>query len=423
MIHEFRVRNFLSFKDEQVLSFEPTSDSHYEKEYCIEVGDGIKLLKTAFIYGANGSGKSNLLIALSFLKDILTEAPKDKNEKISVAPFMLDNNSRSLNTYFSLTFYVNGKKFIFEIELNTNVIIKESLIYYSTIRPTKLYNRTYDSMAELSVIEFGRNVGISKKEIMIMEGNTLNNTTVLATLTKVNITTTILNEVLEYFRSNVRNLLDPDVDLKKFAIREMDSNEETKAFVLELFEKTGFNICNLEIKKEDIEVTPEMRKMIESAPFPDEDKKMLLDKGKLEHTELVFMHKTSTGVHSLDSGFQSKGTLRYLGMIVLLHKLVKEQAIIPIDEIESGLHYALLKRFIELFLEIGNNESQLIFTTHDINILNEDFIRRDTIWFAEKNNDGETILERLSSKGIHKNISIYNAYKQGKIGRFPNVIN
>lgn len=423
MIQEFKVKNFLSFKDEQVLSFEPTPDSHYEKEYCIEVCDDIKLLKMAFIYGANGSGKSNLLIALSFLKEIITEAPKDKNEKIALAPFMLDDNSKSLNTNFSITFFLNRKKFVYEVELNSDVIISETLIYYSSIRPTKLYNRTYDSIAELSIIEFGRHVGISKKETMIIEGNTLNNTTVLATLTKVNITTTVLNEVLEYFRSNVRNLLEPDVDLKKFAIREMDSDEQTKAFVLELFEKTGFNIYDLEIKKEDIEVTPEMRKMIESAPFSDEEKRMLLDKGKLEHTELVFLHKTSNGIHSLDSGFQSKGTLRYLGMVVLLHKLVKEQAIIPIDEIESGLHYALLKRLIELFLKMGNNESQLIFTTHDINILNEDFIRRDTIWFAEKNNDGETILERLSSKGIHKNISVYNAYKQGRIGGFPNIAN
>lgn len=423
MIDEFKVRNFLSFKDEQVLSFEPTSDSHYENKYCIEVANGVKLLKTAFIYGANGSGKSNLLIALSFLKDILTNAPKDKNEKIPLAPFMLDNDSKSLNTSFYLSFYLNRKKFIYEIELNTNVIVKESLLCYSSIRPTKLYNRTYDSKAELSIIEFGRNVGISKKEIMIMEGNTLNNTTVLATLTKVNISTTILNEVLEYFRTNIRGLLDPDIDLKKFAIREMESNEQTKEFVLELLEKTGFNISNLEIKKEDIEVTPEMRKMIESAPLSDEDKKKLLDKGKLEHTELVFVHKTSSGAHSLDSGFQSKGTLRYLGMIVLLHKLVNDNSVMPVDEIESGLHYALLKRFLELYLDLGNNESQLIFTTHDINILNEDFIRRDTIWFADKNTDGETTLERLSSKGIHKNISVYNAYKQGKIGGFPNVKN
>lgn len=415
MIQEFRLRNFLSFRQEQTLSFVPTSDSYLEEKYCISVNEDIKLLKTAFLYGANGAGKTNLLAAINFLKEIVTIAPTNNNELIGVDQFLLDDESKNLNSYFSITFYIEEKRYIYEIELNDDVIIKEDLTYYPGIRKTKLYSRFYDPQASLSVIEFGTHVKLSKNDIVILQGNTLNNSTVLATLTKVNIANSILNNVLNFFRGIVQNILEPNHSLEDFLIKEIENNPDCKKEILTLIEKGGFNICDLDIKHEEIEVTPEMKKMIESAPFSDERKKSILDKGKIENKELILLHKTSTGIYRLNSGVQSRGTMRYLGMLTLLHRLIHNKTIMCIDEIESSLHYILLRDFIRLFLENGKNQSQLIFTTHDINILDENFIRRDVVWFAEKNTDGETILERLSSKGLHKNVSIYNAYKKGRI--------
>ena len=106
-------------------------------------------------------------------------------------------------------------------------------------------------------------------------------------------------------------------------------------------------------------------------------------------------------------------------MAVILRKLLQQNSIVIIDEVETSLHYELLSYFIKVFLANSEKNSQLIMTTHDINLLNEDFIRRDSVWFTDKDRDGETHLTRLSSMGLHKNLSPYNAYKQGKLVKLP----
>ena len=91
MIAEFRVKNFLSIKTEQCLSFEATADTLMKEEYSVEVKEGVRLLKTAIIYGANASGKSNILFALSFFRDLMVNVPKDRTEEINLKTFLLDN--------------------------------------------------------------------------------------------------------------------------------------------------------------------------------------------------------------------------------------------------------------------------------------------------------------------------------------------
>ena len=89
------------------------------------------------------------------------------------------------------------------------------------------------------------------------------------------------------------------------------------------------------------------------------------------------------------------------------------------DEVETSIHYELLSYFIKLFLANSEGMSQLLVTTHDINLLNEDFIRRDSVWFTDKNKNGATSLKRLSALGLHKTMNPYNAYKQGKLVKLP----
>jgi hypothetical protein len=92
---------------------------------------------------------------------------------------------------------------------------------------------------------------------------------------------------------------------------------------------------------------------------------------------------------------------------------------VPIDEVETSIHYELLSYFIKVFIANSDKTSQMLLTTHDINLLNEDYIRRDTIWFTDKDEAGETNIVRLPSLGLHKNLSPYNAYKQGKLVKLP----
>ena len=137
------------------------------------------------------------------------------------------------------------------------------------------------------------------------------------------------------------------------------------------------------------------------------------------NTELTFKHKAGDKLYDLSEEYESNGTMRFLGMAVILNFLLKTNRFVPIDEVETSIHYELLAYFIKVFLANSEGTSQMLLTTHDINLLNEDFIRRDTIWFTDKDELGETKIVRLSSLGLHKNLSPYNAYKQGKLVKLP----
>ena len=151
----------------------------------------------------------------------------------------------------------------------------------------------------------------------------------------------------------------------------------------------------------------------------DDAKAEMLKKGKITNTELTFTHKAREKLYDLSEEYESNGTMRFLGMAVILNFLLKKNKFVPIDEVETSIHYELLAYFIKVFLANSDGTSQMLLTTHDINLLNEEFIRRDTIWFTDKDEQGETKVFRLSSLGLHKNLSPYNAYKQGKLVKLP----
>ena len=166
-------------------------------------------------------------------------------------------------------------------------------------------------------------------------------------------------------------------------------------------------------------ITPELEQLIQNAPIDDVAKVEMLKKGVVTNTELTFTHKAGDDLYDLPEKYESNGTMRFLGMAVILNFLLKENQFVIIDEVETSIHYELLAYFIKVFLANSNGTSQLLLTTHDINLLNEGFIRRDTIWFTDKDELGETKVFRLSSLGLHKNLSPYNAYRQGKLVKLP----
>lgn len=421
MIAEFRFKNFFSIRAEQILSFEPTADTFEKDEYCIEVKEGVSLLKIATIYGANASGKTNILMGLSFFRDLMIEVPKDKTEKISFSPFLLDNESNSEKTEMSMSFYLQGERYNLSVVLDNERIYFEKLEVYPGTQPAVLYNRSYNPESDSSNVKFGTKLGIGKKGQNAIVGNTTNNCSVLAAFGKSNVDMSRLNVVYEFFAKGIKDILHPQVSLTSFAKKHIDDDKDgsLKKFIVDFLKASDFNICNIELREEEHIITPEMEKMIQASPIPDEAKKQMFQKGKITGAELLFSHSTDSGEFVLPEEMESRGTIRFMGIAVLLKQLLMEQKIISIDEVETSLHYELLSYFIKVFLANSCEPSQLILTTHDINLLDEDFIRRDTIWFTDKNNSGETILTRLSSLGLHKNLSPYNAYKQGKLVKLP----
>ena len=421
MIQEFQVQNFYSIRERQTISFVPTNDSNMRGQYVHEVAEGVELLKIGIVYGSNASGKTTLLRALSYFRSTMLNKPESKNEGMGYFPFLLDKHSRDEHSHMQMTFWVNGEKYIMSLEFDSKRIYEESLIVYTSARPTTLYKRIYQLESDHTEVSFGAKAGIDKDTRRAIEGNTTNNCTVMAAFGQSNAHVSKLNDVFDFFLSGMQNILTPR-DYLSFDVKnelKNDKDGKKKRFLLQLLKASDFNIVDMTLDEREESITPEMEKTIKSAPIPEEAKIEMLRRGSIKHDDIMFMHTGEEGEYELHEGLESAGTHRFLGMSVVLYYVLHENNFIPIDEIETSIHYELLAYFIKLFLANSEGSSQLLMTTHDINLLNEDFIRRDIVWFTDKSSQGATQLKRLSSLGLHKTMNPYNAYKQGKLVDLP----
>lgn len=422
MIAEFKIRNFYSLRDEQTLSFIPTNDDTSRDIYTEEVADGVSLLKIGCIYGSNASGKTNVLKALDFFTQFMVNDRLNKGDEIGVVPFLLDDVSEKERTAFEMTFYLNRERYKLNLVLDNKVIYEETLQVYTSVQPTLLYKRTYNAMTDSTEIAFGGKVGLVKKSREALIGNTINNQTVIAAFGKSNVEKSRLNLVYDFFSQRIAPIMYPQSSLMSFTKRRLqrDKGGRLKKFILHFLKASDFNISDISIHEEEVSITPEMELMIKSTPgMPEKAKEEILKKGTLQSDEMFFAHQTSNGVRELDEELESRGTKRYMGLATVLYDLLVRGVILPTDEIETSIHYELLSYFIRVFLANSKRGGQLVFSTHDINLLDEDYIRRDVIWFTDKNDAGETQLVRLSNLGLHKTLSVYNAYKQEKLVNLP----
>ena len=335
MIAEFIVENFFSIKSPQKISFEPTADLFMSDEYSYEVKEGVRLLKIGVIYGANASGKTNILNAVEFFRMLVLSMPKDRNKKTGVVPFLLDDTSRNDKTKMSMSFYVNKLKYILSFELDSKYIHSESLIVYESVRPTKLYSRIYDPNTDSSIIDFGGNLKLSKKNQDTISGNTINNCSVLAAFGKSNVEKTKLNDVYDYFAKQVKDVLAPGMLLSGYVKKQLDKDEngDLKHFILNFLKASDFNIEDVALREEEEMITPELEQLIQQAPIDEKAKAEMLKKGKITNTELTFTHKASSGLYELSEEYESNGTMRFLGMAVILNFLLKKNQFVPIDEV------------------------------------------------------------------------------------------
>ena len=421
MIQEFQVQNFYSIRERQTISFVPNNDDRMRDQYVHEVSDGVELLKIGIVYGSNASGKTTLLRALSYFRSTMLNKPESKNEGMGYFPFLLDKHSRDEHSHMQMTFWVNGEKYIMSLEFDSKRIYEESLIVYTSARPTTLYKRIYQLESDHTEVSFGAKAGIDKDTRRAIEGNTTNNCTVMAAFGQSNAHVSKLNDVFDFFLSGMQNILTPR-DYLSFDVKtelRNDKDGKKKRFLLQLLKASDFNIVDMTLDEREKSITPEMEKTIKSAPISEEAKIEMLRRGTIKYDDIMFLHTGEEGEYELHEGLESAGTHRFLGMSIVLYYVLHENNFIPIDEIETSIHYELLAYFIKLFLANSEGSSQLLMTTHDINLLNEDFIRRDVVWFTDKNKEGATQVKRLSSLGLHKTMNPYNAYKQGKLVNLP----
>lgn len=395
MIQEFQVSNFYSIREKISINFVPSSDEKMLDYYTHEVKSGLRLLKLGIIYGANASGKTKILEAISFFRDFMVTRPSDKLKDLGFFPFMLDNESRAENSFMEMTFFIDGEKYVLGCEFNVRVVISEQLTVYTSSRPTLLYKRTYTPESDKTCITFGSKIGLSKKSKHAIEGNTTSNCSVMAAVGQSNVEASRLDKVFQYFSKNVLQMLNPGMSIMEYVKGQLQAStdDSIKTFLLHILKASDFNIV-------DFYVTKKQESVVSSE-------------------DLIFKHSGDGGDFNLNENLESAGTKRFLGMSIILYKLIHQNCFFSIDEVETSIHYELFSYFIKVFLANSEGTSQLLVTTHDVNLLDEDFIRRDVIWFTEKNAKGATSIKRLSASGLHKTMSVYNAYKQGKLVELP----
>jgi hypothetical protein len=393
MIAEFSIKNYYSVRDLQTFSFIPTQEKQDDEEFLHEVKDGVKLLRIGIVYGANASGKTNLLRALDDFRRMQIIVPGDKLTPIPYVPFMLDKESRKESTSMTLSFYISGTRYDLSLSYDAEKILSEELYITESTKAALAYSRRHDTVSARPVIQFGTKLKLSKKSQQAIIANTINNATILAAFGKTNVEPSLLDEVYAFFSGSLKTVLQPNMllsDFVKSALKE-DTSEKLRNFLVKMLKLSDFNIVDMDVHEEKV----------------------------TKHTELNFKHQSDAGIFTLPEELESIGTIRFMGMSVLLSRLLLTDNVVSIDEVESSIHYELVSYFIKVFLANSRKDSQLLITTHDINLMNEDFLRRDVLWSTDKMDSGATTLRRFSEMGLHKTQSIYNAYRQGKLGKLP----
>ncbi len=423
MIINFSIQNFGSIKSKQILSFEADKSIHLEDYYVIKE-NGLRLLKLGLIYGANASGKTTILKALQFLRDIVLEPEAKKTEPLNFKPFLFDKISSKENTILSIDFIQKEKRYYYEVEFNENAIVNETLNHYN---PTKanVFKRTTDLEKQYSSISFGSKIKTSKTFEKTLESNTLWNNTVLGGFLKTNIEMTELKDVTDWFKNYLRPLIYTKTELDSFVTSIIDKQEIKKEDVVTILKKADFNISDIVIQKEEEDIPDGLIEFLEKQIKDSGDKiKALKNKGKITSVNLELEHTVGNNKYSLPLKLESQGTVRYYGFAGILSLLLKKSIAFPIDELEASLHPDLYVHFLLSFL-VNSKRSQIIATTHNREILNnKDIFRDDVIWFTDKTDECATELYSLAdfdSSVIRDTSNVYNAYKIGKLGGVPNL--
>lgn len=455
MILDFSIQNFGPIKDEQILSFEALTSTRYEDHYVIhpklENGDPIlrqerpvRLLKLAMIFGANASGKTTVLEALNFLRQLVLDRKEDKAETLDFRPFAFDSESEDAPTLLKIRFYHKGILFEHHFEFNQFCIIKEIVHYWdynTTGRKRLLFERNtqqHSQVTELTKISdqvIAEN-NLSQRAIESLQLATLWNESILVGFNKVNFLFKELHLMQEWYSNVLEGMIDNQrnrIDQRIFKIVEEDP--EGEAFITEFLHQSDFGIQGFRIENlSSPELLSGLASIIStfSPLLKNERDEEVSEKEILEKLQNRPIKRIQVRYGVMDDQYflplkcTSLGTRRALILAGLLYLLVKEHKVLMIDEFESSLHPDLAEFFLSQFLK-SVKHSQLILTTHSRELMQiKEFVeRRDVIWFTDKNQQLETELYSLgdfSSKELRRESSIYNFYKIGKLGAKPNII-
>ena len=425
MIQEIKIKNFRSFKDEVTFSFEASNDKFAEDSQVVQINENTRLLRFAIVYGYNASGKSNLLDVFEFLYDFWFYKPKDMDVKTGTIPFKLDKSSPIEPTRIELVFYVEDTKYSYLLELDEHQVYLEKLSYYKSVQPTKLFERRLENGQ--SVIDFNLKISNIVKEKITVE--CLKNMSFFAARKQANASIPEIDAAMAWMTNKVHQTISPSTNLTKYAQRMTSKDNELITYILGFLREADFNITNFKTDAINQPYPEEVVEMVLSSDKLSEEEKEIIKQVPFKkdfRTDFEHTVENERGVESyiLTSGYgeESRGTLRTLGIETALYSIMKENAFVAIDEIETSFHPKLLEKILFEYLRT-HSRSQLLVTTHNDGLLDlvDDLIRKDSVWFTEKKKSGVTDLYKLTDfRGVNRLSSIREAYRNKRFGATMN---
>ncbi len=405
MIIEFRFKNVFSFKDWTVLDFRASKDKNLMDYGTVSIGKE-KLCKMITLYGANASGKTNLLKVFDSFKSIILSDRKDKEEKINIYPFLLDEKTKNEPSEFEILFYSNNIKYFYTLKVDSNQIHYELLEYYPSVKPKIIFERKTEN--GVSSIVFNKELKINEAVKKEIEAKCLKNLSFFKAYLSTNINIELIEKAIDsfalfYYLDYPLSPFEEERQLRM--ISEIIYN--LKSDIIELLKNADFNIEDLIFEKKELK---------------------LQDKSYLYANIKSFLYKVKSGnnyqLKELPIEIQSKGTKQIITFCSLIFNLMKyrSNAVVLIDEIENSIHPLLLKHFIKRILDT-NSKIQIIFTTHYDPLLEwDEIIRKDFIWFTSKKEDGSTELYPLTDfNGLNRISNLKKAYIYGNFGAIPDI--
>ena len=402
MLLEFSCSNHRSIRDEVLFSaIAGTDRTHAEN---IERVAGVEVLKAAVIYGANGSGKSNFIDAISFVKNLVSNSINHQpGQGVLQTPHKLDGYERKSN--YKIQFIVDGIRYAFGFSLKNMLVVEEYLYYFPNGRQTKIFERVGE---EYSAGRNFRNRFNSCKDVLKPNRLMLSCAANFSSVDEVIAAYHFFNdELVIYSSANQENWMN-------YSLHQINANEQMKAIVLKLLDAldTGIKDIHVDIKKEDLDVS-------HLPPFlSDEFKKVLLQ----EKIDAISAKVLYEGFETDLISEESAGIKKLFGILCPFIDIMVNGKVLVCDELETNLHESLLFGLVRQFVNTrGSKPAQLIFTTHETGLLNLDLFRRDQIWFTEiKLADRSTDLFSLTEiKNVRKDENFGKGYIAGKYGAIP----
>jgi len=408
MLLSFRVKNYLSIKEEVFFTMEATKYKSDNLIYNNSSIGQVDFLKSAVIFGPNGSGKSNIILAMKKMRDIVENTSNKKN---NIAPFKFDTISVNEPTTLEVKFLYKEVIYRYGFTIKKGIIIEEWLYYKNNkarSRENQYFQRNFQDFQNFG--EFKKEAELIKKENKTREDKLY-----IAIVAEFN--GKISRDVVEWFEifntfSGIHS------NLTSFTINKMEDGLQ-KGRIIDFLQSADFGIVDLKEKKvsfDDVNID------IGDNNIPTEILENMKEKSftSIETFHHKYENKKFVGLEPLSIGGESDGTQKLFELVGAIIECLDNGEILVIDELDNSFHTKMTEAIIKLFNSEKNiNNAQLIFASHDTNILTQKLFRRDQIWFTEKNIYGETQLYSLIDFGTRKDASLEKNYLEGNYGSIP----